>query len=124
MNIIQYISISLDIFYRRRLVSVSPPPPPPRRENCVDRRITDVNKHREVSPLISSRKSRVRAKQLTESSSRSSSRASWCRADFEFSDLESELVHDDHVPSPPLHLMSIHSSIEKTRKLGKLYFFL
>ena len=80
-----------------------------------------MNKHREVSPPISTRKARVPAKVLTVSSSRSSSRGSLCRADF--SDLESELVDNDHVPSPPPSddSVSIHSSIEKSRKLGKLY---
>ena len=87
-----------------------------------------MNKHREVSPPISTRKARVPAKALTISSSRSSSQGSLCRVDFEFSDLESELVDDDddHVPhpSPSDESISVHSSIEKSRKLGKLYKFI
>ena len=97
---------------------------PQRKGNRVGRRTpSDVNKHREVSPPISTRKACVPAKALTVSSSRSSSQGSLCRADFEFSDLESELVDDDHVPPPPPSddSVSILSSIEKSRKLGKLY---
>ena len=67
----------------------------------------------------------MRAKKLTPSpspsSSRSSSRASLCRASLEFSDLESDVIDKDHGPPPSDDTVSIHSSIEKNRRLGKLY---
>ena len=120
-----YISISLVIFYRRRLVSASPP----RRKGNRVGRTTATNK-RQVSPPITTKKACGPAKALTVTSSRSSSQGSLCRVDFEFSDLESELVddddNDDHVPrpSPSDESISVHSSIEKSRKLGKLYKFI
>ena len=106
---------------------VSSQHPPPRRNRKSVGRTKTTNRRKLSPPITTGRKVRAPPKALTTSSRSSSqgSQASLCRVDYEFSDLESELVDDDdHVPPPSPsrsdQSLSVHSSIEKSRKLGKL----